>query len=236
MPREDTIILDSHTVCITHADKILFPEDGITKGELAAYYARIAPLMLPHIRGRPLTMHRFPRGIDHEGFFHKEAPAYFPSWIHRATIPLRGGESQQQIVCEHESDIVYLSNQNCIDFHAWLSRLDQLHSPDRMIFDLDPPENDTTLAPEAALILKEILEDAGATPYVLTTGSRGLHVVVPLDRGFDFDKVRAIAGDIAGLAEAREVLRRSFPVETFGPKPAAEWEAAYAAYRSITAS
>jgi bifunctional non-homologous end joining protein LigD len=200
MPKEDTFILNSHTVRVTHADKILFPEDGITKSELAAYYARIAPAMLPHLRGRPLTMHRFPRGIDHEGFFHKEAPAYFPPWIRRVTISLRGGESQEQIVCEHEADIVYLSNQNCIDFHVWLSRQDRLNNPDRMVFDLDPPESDLSLAPRAARILRGILEEIGVTPHVLSTGSRGIHVVVPLVRNLDFDRVRAIAAEIAGMA------------------------------------
>ncbi|MHB9028553.1 MAG: non-homologous end-joining DNA ligase [Candidatus Latescibacterota bacterium] len=200
MPPTEVIIVDSIEVRITHSDKILFPDDGITKNELAHYYARIAEKMLPHTLGRPVTMHRFPRGIDHEGFFHKEAPYYFPPWLHRTNIQLRMGETQQQVVFQHGADMVYLANQNCITPHVWLSREGKLNFPDRMIFDLDPGDESGEDLLEGVHALKRILDAIGFPSYPVSTGSRGIHVYIPLDGSADFDAVRSLAGEIAELA------------------------------------
>ncbi len=199
MPQTEELVLDDITVRLTHSEKVLFPEDGITKGDLARYYAQVVPAMLPHVRGRPLTMHRFPRGIDHEGFYHKEAPGYFPEWIERIEILLRNGEIQRQVVCEHGADLVYLANQNCVTPHVWLSRRDQLNFPDRLILDLDPPDSSPRHLTKTARETRRILESLEMPSYPLSTGSRGIHIIVPIDRTADFDRVRAFAVEIAGL-------------------------------------
>ncbi len=189
----------SHRIDISHGEKVLFPEDGITKSDLITYYHRIAETMLPHIKGRPLTMHRFPDGITAEGFYQKEVSDYFPSWIERVSIALKGGGHQPQVVCANAATLVYLANQACITPHVWLSRVDRLQYPDKLIFDLDPPDDHFERVHAAAQILRHLLEEIGLVPFVMTTGSQGLHVVVPLDRGADFDTVRSFAQELATL-------------------------------------
>jgi bifunctional non-homologous end joining protein LigD len=150
-------------------------------------------------------MHRFPNGIHEQGFFQKEAPEYFPDWITRAPVELKeAGGQQLQVVCDKAATLVYLANQACITPHAWLSRLENLAHPDKMIFDLDPPGDDFDPVRAAALALKEMLEQAGLVPYLMTTGSKGLHVVVPLDRSDHFDTVREFARELANVLAQRE--------------------------------
>lgn len=185
-------------VTITNPDKILFPRDNITKGELINYYQEIAPIMVPYMKDRPLTMQRFPEGIDHEGFFQKDASDYFPRWIKRKKIKKQDGGSTDYVVCNTTNTLVYLANQACITPHLWLSKINSLHKPDRMIFDLDPAgPKDFKLVKEIALILKKILEAHKFEPMVMTTGSRGLHVVSLLNGKTDYDTVRAFAREIA---------------------------------------
>jgi bifunctional non-homologous end joining protein LigD len=186
-----------YTVELSKTDKVLFPDDSITKGDLINYYRRVAEIMLPHMEGRPITMHRFPDGVGKEGFYEKEAPDYFPAWIKRVSVEKREGGRENQIVCENAATLVYLADQACITPHIWLSRMDKLLFPDKMIFDLDPPDDDFEPVRSAALSLRDLLEKLGMNAYVMTTGSRGLHVVVPLDRSADFDTVRSFAQDVA---------------------------------------
>ena len=187
----------NHTVALSHTEKALFPEDGITKGDLIDYYHKIAETMLPHIRGRPVMLQRYPNGIAKPGFIQKEAPDFYPDWIPRVEVPKEGG-SLTEIVCDDAATLVYLANQDCITPHVWLSRADRLDFPDRMIFDLDPPDDDFALARSAALALRELLEGMGLHAFVMATGSRGLHVLVPLKREQDFDAVRRYAQRVAG--------------------------------------
>jgi bifunctional non-homologous end joining protein LigD len=193
----EVLHIDGHDIKVTHPEKALFPEDGITKGELVDYYRRIAGYMVPHVEGRPMTLQRFPDGIDKEGFFQKEASDYFPEWVRRATLELGKGGIQHQVVCDNAATLVYLASQAMITPHVFLSRADKVHYPDKLIFDLDPPDNDFETVRYAAKTLREALEAAGYPVYLMTTGSRGLHVVVPLDRSADFDTVRAFARDFA---------------------------------------
>jgi bifunctional non-homologous end joining protein LigD len=189
---------DAGSLEISHPHKVYFPQDGLTKANLISYYRRIAEVMLPHVRQRPLTLQRFPDGIEAKGFYQKEAPDYFPDWIERVQIPLESKEeTQPQVVCNYAATLVYLVNQGCITPHAWLSRVDHLHRPDRLIFDLDPFDDDFALVREAAGVLRTALEEVGLTPFVMTTGSRGLHVMAPLDGRTDFDTVRAFARHLA---------------------------------------
>jgi bifunctional non-homologous end joining protein LigD len=186
-----------YIVNISNVDKVMFPEDGITKGDLVEYYMRIAETMVPHMEGRPISMQRFPEGIHGEWFFEKEAPEYFPDWITRVRVEKKEGGSQYQIVVDKAATLAYLANQACITPHIWLSRADRIHNPDKMIFDLDPPDGSFEPVREAATHLREVLEGVGLVPFVMTTGSRGLHVVVPLDRGEGFDSVRGFSQHVA---------------------------------------
>jgi bifunctional non-homologous end joining protein LigD len=200
------IEVDSREVKITHPDKVLFPEDGITKGELVEYFRGVADVMVPLVMDRPLTMQRFPDGIDKPGFFQKEAPYYLPDWIATATFELReqgGGHDsgrkrkQRQILSNDAATLAWIANQDCITQHVWLSRADRLDYPDMMIFDLDPPDNDFDIVRFAARTIRAKLQDMDLQAFVMTTGSRGLHVVTPLDQSADFETVRAWAKSLA---------------------------------------
>jgi bifunctional non-homologous end joining protein LigD len=188
---------DSRKVKITHPDKVLFPEDGITKGELVDYFRRVADVMMPLVRDRPLTMQRFTDGIDEPGFFQKEAPYYLPEWIKTVTFELRDGRKQRQILCNDPAALAWIANQDCITQHVWLSRADRLDYPDMVIFDLDPPDDDFDIVRFAARTIRAKLQDMDMPVFLMTTGSRGLHVVSPLDRSADFETVRAWARSLA---------------------------------------
>jgi len=196
---------DGHEVDLQNLDKVLFPDAGLTKGDLVDYYERVAEWMLPHLRGRPLSLERFPDGLAGEGFYQKQTPDYFPPWIATASVPVKGkGDSQSQVVCENQATLVYLANQACVTPHVWLSRRDRLDVPDRMVFDLDPPSEDFAPVRSAARVVRERLADLGLSASLMLTGSKGAHVVVPLRRESEFDRVRALARRIAGeLSEER---------------------------------
>ena len=190
-------------VQITHPDKLLFPDDGITKGDLAAYYERVAEWMLPHVRGRPVSMQRFPDGIGGKGFFHKDIPDYFPAWIRRVEVPKSGG-TVTHVVIRGEDTLVYLVGQNTITPHVWLSRADRPWQPDRMVIDLDPPPGgDFATVRRAALHAGELLSELGFTPFAQVTGSKGIHVWTPLRRRARHDEVRAFAGQIGAVLAQR---------------------------------
>lgn len=196
-----------HNVQVTKSDFIFFPKSKITKGDLVDYYYRISDVMLPYLKNRALTMVRYPSGIDKEGFYQKDAPEYFPSWIKRIPIKKHEDGLTHYIVAQNRATIVFIANQGCITPHLWLSKIDKINCPDTLIFDLDPPENASgkvnfALVQQAAFLIKDILHEHGLVPFVKTTGSTGLHVVVPLKRraGVDFDAVRAYARKIATLA------------------------------------
>ena len=177
------------SIAISHPDKPMFPKDGITKLDLAEYYARVAPAMVPHVRDRPVTMHSFPGGIEADGYLIKAAPKHFPDWVERATVRKRGGTVTHALANNAES-LVYLANQNCVTPHIWLSRVDRPDQPDRVIFDLDPHEGGTFAdCRAAARDLGELLRDRGMVTYAMVTGSQGLHVVVPIRRGPEFPAV-----------------------------------------------
>lgn len=198
---DKTMQIDGRTVELSSLDKVMYPDEGYTKEDVVDYYRRIAPTMVPHMREHPLNMQRFPDGIDAGGFYEKKLPDYFPDWIASVAVEVKeSGESQRQVVCDSAAALVYLANQACLTPHLWLSRRRKPAVPDKLIFDLDPPEGSDDFAPirEAALRLHDALGEQDLTPYVMTTGSRGLHVIAPLSGDEDFDAVRERA---RGLAE-----------------------------------
>ncbi|MGD2123405.1 MAG: non-homologous end-joining DNA ligase [Gemmatimonadota bacterium] len=186
-----------YAVELTREDKVLFPRETVTKGDLVRYYQDVSKPLLTHIRDRPLTLQRFPDGIEEEGFFQKQTPDYFPDWLGRVRVPLENGGSQNQVTVSNAAGLTYLANQGVITLHTWLSRKDDLRAPDRMVFDLDPPGNDFGLVRDGARALKNTLESLGLPPFLMITGSSGAHVWVPLRRGPDFEAVRAFARSVA---------------------------------------
>lgn len=194
--------VDGRAVQVSSPDKVLFPDDGITKADLAGYYVRVAEAMLPHVKGRPVTMQRFPDGIGGEAFFQKDAPDYFPGWIRTAKVKKESG-TLDMVIAEEAATLVYLASQACITPHVWLSRIDRPQRPDRLIFDFDPPGDDFGAVRDGARRMRDLLEELGLVPFVMTTGSRGVHVTVPLDRSAGFDTVRAFARACADLLVRR---------------------------------
>jgi bifunctional non-homologous end joining protein LigD len=165
---------------ITHPEKVLFPEDGITKGEMAAYYEAVAPIMVPHIRGRPITMERYPKGIGEPGFMHKSVSKGFPDWLERVTVPKKGGSVHHPLVNDTRS-LLWIANQNCITPHVWTSRVPDLGHPDLCVFDLDPLQDEPDVLRMVALSLRDLLAELGLSSRVKTSGSKGYHIVVALD-------------------------------------------------------
>jgi bifunctional non-homologous end joining protein LigD len=191
------------TVEITHPDKELFPEDGITKADLADYYEHVSEWMLPHVRNRPLSLMRFPDGIDGQGFFQKNVPDYYPDWIRRVEVDKRGGTVVHALVCDAET-LVYLVGQNTITPHVWLSRADRVRQPDRIVFDFDPaPGADFGAVRRAARQTGDLLRELGLEPFAQVTGSKGIHVWTPLRRRATFADVRPFARDVAELLVER---------------------------------
>ena len=188
---------------ISNADKIIFPKKKITKGDMVYYYERIAPLMLPYLKNRPLTLHRFPGGISESGFYQKNASDYFPNFIKTVEIDTEEG-TNTQVICNDAKTLVYLANQGTVAFHIWLSKKDKLRQPDKVIFDLDPSEDDFSKIKEGAKVLRSLLQKKNIDPSLMTSGKSGLHLYYKIRRGKEFDKVKEIAREIAEEAENQE--------------------------------
>lgn len=181
---------------ITHPEKVLFPDSGITKGELCAYYEAMAPLMIPHVRGRPITMERFPAGIEKKGFIQKDVSKGFPSWLERVEVEKRGDEAGEPVHYPLAGDarsLVWLANQNSITPHVWTSRVPRLLQPDLCVLDLDPSAEDPQALRTATLAVRDLLDELGLPSYVKTSGSKGFHILVPLDGEGDAERVRRFA-------------------------------------------
>ncbi len=214
-----TVEIDGQVVELSSLDKVYFPESGLTKGGLVDYYRRVAPAMLPYLQDRPLSMQRFPEGISNPGFYQKEMPKYFPEWIRRVPVMVEEeGQEQPQAVCDNAATLVYLANQGTITPHVWLSRQASLHHPDKLIFDLDPPGGDFQVVRTAALALRQVLSDLELPSFVMTTGSKGLHVALPLDGRAGFDSTRDFARGVAALLVAREPERYTLELRKVGRK------------------
>jgi bifunctional non-homologous end joining protein LigD len=191
-------VRDTHEVVITHPEKVMFPDDGITKGDLAKYYENVAPVMVPHIAGRPVTMQRFHRGIGAPGFWQKNVEKGFPDWLERIEAPKKDGVVHHPIVTDTRG-LLWLANQNCITPHVWVSRAPNLGRPDICIFDLDPSADDSAMLVEAATRLRDYLAELGLKSWVKTSGSKGYHIAVPLDAKADFGVVARFAHTVGTL-------------------------------------
>lgn len=189
--------MDIEGIEITHPDKLIYPEKGITKKDLVEYYHKISSEILPHLKNRPLTLHRFPEGIDKEGFYQKNAFNYFPDFIPRKTIPTESAK-KTQFYCDSLKALIYLVNQGTISFHIWQAREDRLNEPDKVVFDLDAPESKFDLVKESAFLIGQYLRKKGKAPQLLTSGNYGLHIWYPVQRVKTFEERR---DEIMSMAE-----------------------------------
>jgi bifunctional non-homologous end joining protein LigD len=196
---------------ITHPEKLLFPADGISKGELAAYYDAIAPSMLPHLSGRPVTMERFPGGIEQKGFMQKDVVKGFPDWLTRAAVPKKGGTLHQPLIDDTRS-LLWLANQNCITPHVGTSRHPALQAPDLCVIDLDPARADQEELRRAALAVRDLLLELGLDSWLKTSGSKGFHIVVPLDARSGYEDVWRFAHGLGAVLVKRhpDLLTQEF--------------------------
>lgn len=192
----DTIKIGRREIRVTHADRVVFPEAGLTKLDLARHYERVAPLMVPYVRDRPLALQAYPDGVENKGFFLKAVPGYFPDWVKRVTLPKKGGTITHALA-QDAATLVYLAGQNVVTVHTWLSRADKPFQPDRLTLDFDPSGGGFAEVRAAARSAGERLRDLGLAPHAMTTGSRGVHVVCPLRRGPDFSEVHTFARTLA---------------------------------------
>ncbi|MBS2038326.1 DNA ligase D [bacterium] len=188
---------------LTNLNKIWFPADGITKGQILHYYEQVAEYILPHLRDRPLSLKRYPDGIDSEFFFQKKAHDHFPVWMPTYALENTRGERKETPLCNDRASLLYLVNLGCIDHNPWLCRISHLDSPDLMMLDLDPSECDFARLVRGARAIKEILDDLGLRGYPKTSGSRGIHIYVPVAPGYEFELTRTLATVIGTLAQQR---------------------------------
>jgi len=205
---------------ITHPEKVLFPDDGITKGELASYYEAVAPLMIPHIIGRPVTMERYPSGIGAKGFMHKNVSKGFPEWLERVEAPKKDGTVHYPVVRDTRS-LLWIANQNCITPHVWTSRAPNLYHPDACVFDLDPSKDDEPdVLRRTALRVRQLLAEIELNSWVKTSGSKGFHIVVPLDAKARFGEVSRFAHAVARVLIARhpDTLTQEFAKKDRGDR------------------
>jgi bifunctional non-homologous end joining protein LigD len=189
--------LSAGDVKLSHPDKVLFPDDGLTKADLAGHYARVAEAMLPHVRDRPMNLWRWNNGIAGERVVQQSLPKGAPDWVARVEVPRRKGGDIFHGLINDARTLRWLAQQNCITPHVWNSRADQLDRPDRIVFDLDPSHDDFTIVREAALTVADVLRELGVEPFAMVSGSRGIHVYAPLKRTRTADEIRAAAQTIA---------------------------------------
>ena len=189
--------MNGRLITVSNEQKIWFPKSKISKGDSLEYYQATAPFAIHHIKNHLLTMQRFPDGIKGESFYQKNAGSYFPSWIKTVPVKKEEGGVVNYVVATNAATILYIVNQGSIVVHNWLSRYDKLYYPDRMIFDLDPSKNDFTSIRNAALLLKDIFDQMDIPSFAMTTGSRGIHVCVPLKRVHTFDQIADFSYKIA---------------------------------------
>jgi len=198
------------TVACTNVDRVVFPADGITKGDVLAYYRDLADLMVPELRGRPLSVVRYTKGIAKGGFFQKHYQKHFPAWLDHVTAGTKTRVDYP--IVDTAAGVVYMANQGAIEFHIWTSRKDALDRPDLLVLDLDPPDGRFDLVRRAARLVRELFEALGLPAFVKLTGSKGMHVIAPLDDAATFDEVSALGTRIGALLCRRhpEILTMEF--------------------------
>jgi bifunctional non-homologous end joining protein LigD len=211
-PLPTTIRRGRRELTLSNLDKPFWPESGLTKGDLLAYYRDVAPVLVPHLRGRPFTMKRYPDGWQGKHFFQKDTPKHAPPWLRTARFPAttREGETREidYALVDDELALLWVVNMGCIDMNAWSSRVDRPDRPDWVVFDLDPADDaGFREVVQVALLVREALDLVSLESYPKTSGSRGLHVLVPIARRHTYEQSREFASIVAGaLARAHPGL------------------------------
>jgi bifunctional non-homologous end joining protein LigD len=201
--KEASLRVDGHSLKLTNLDKIFYPAEGYTKRDILDYYDSVADLILPHLKGRPLSLKRYPNGIQEEYFFQKDIPKTFASWLHTEIIPSDSERGVTRYVfAEDRASLLYLVNLGCIDHNPWMSRWPTLDNPDFVLIDLDPYECPFEMVVEAALLVKQVLDRVALQGYPKTTGGDGMHVYIPVETGYSYDDTRTFAELIGQLAFA----------------------------------
>ena len=196
-------------VRLTSPERVLFPDDGITKGDLFAYYEQVGPALVPHLRDRPFTLKRYPHGITSEVYFQKQLPRGAPDWIRTrrfTTHPREGGSREVDFaLVDSPEAVLWAVQMNCVDMNAWYSRVDRPDRPDYVVFDLDPPDEPDGFeqAIEVARLVGGLLDDVGLPGYPKTSGADGIHVLAPIKRRATFKETYAFAEAAARLLERR---------------------------------
>jgi bifunctional non-homologous end joining protein LigD len=190
---------------LTNLDKLYWPEEGITKGDLIAYYREVAPVLLPYLHDRPQSLHRHPNGVGGKSFFQKDVSRQPPpAWVQTVDIPSESvGKELKYLLCQDEAALLYLVNLGCIELNPWNSRVGSLDRPDYLVIDLDPEDIPFARVIEAALAVRRTLEDAGAECLCKTSGKRGLHLFVPLGARYDDEPARRFAEIVANLVNGQ---------------------------------
>jgi bifunctional non-homologous end joining protein LigD len=204
--RKHELEVGDRTVTVSNPDKVLYPDEHLAKDDVIGHYQRVADAMLPHLRGRPLSLRRFPDGIGQEGFFQKGASDFFPDWLEIVEVPrVEDGKTLHQVVCRDPADLVYLANLATLEFHIWPSTMAALDKPDRLVIDIDPPDGTpVSELRDIARRLRRLVEQIGLTAFVQATGGSGFHVVTPLDASAGYDDVRDLARGIADHAASED--------------------------------
>jgi bifunctional non-homologous end joining protein LigD len=203
-PLPSEIRRGARTVRLSNLDKLYWPEDGITKGDLLRYYRDVAPTLLPHIRNRPFTMKRYPDGWAGRPFFRRDATNYAPPWMKRASVevwpqgPAHPSRMIEVPAVNDELALLWMVNTGCIECHTWYSRLDRLDRPDWVVFDLDPPDDaGFAVTVDVGRLVKKALDALGLASFPKTSGAHGLHVLVPIERRYTYDDARRFAAAVA---------------------------------------
>ena len=201
--KEKSVTVSGHVLKLTNQDKLYWPDDNITKGDLINYYNAVSKYIIPYLKGRPQSLRRTPNGVKDQGFFHKDAGPDAPGWVDTITLPAESANREiEYILCNNKATLLYLNNLGCIELNPWNSRISKLDHPDYMVMDLDPSDNNTFgQIIDTAQVVKEILDKAGAPCYCKTSGATGLHIYVPLKARYTYDEIRDFAELIAKLTE-----------------------------------
>jgi bifunctional non-homologous end joining protein LigD len=204
---ERTVRRGRSEVRLSSADRVLFPEDGVTKGDLWDYYAAVAPTLVPHLRGRPFTMKRFREGAAGGFFFQKDAPKGMPSWVPTKRFRTWPREGESRLVdfpvVNDEIALLWMVQMHCIDMNAWYSRVDRPERPDFVLFDLDPPDGEFRLGVRVAHLVRAVLEELGLSSYVKTSGADGVHLLVPIVRRSSYEVTREFAEGVSSVLAER---------------------------------
>jgi bifunctional non-homologous end joining protein LigD len=190
------IKVDNQEIEITHGERIVFPEAGITKKDLIIYYLNISNYILPLIKDRPLTINCFPQGIESEGYFRQHPTQNLPTWFKTITLEKKDGSLMSHILCQNKKSLIYLINHNTVTIHRWLSKYTDPVSPDIMVIDIDPPKGKFYVACKGAIFLREKAKELGYKAFVMLTGAKGLHIVFPIVKKMSFEDIRIILGNI----------------------------------------